>query len=197
MYAVVRKQLQKFILESNINKKKYVKLIYSSFFSTKFAYHILYDHSGDNMNKKFLGWIGIAILTGLILGNIFYKQYEKEQNLDNEYNSYLLQLGVYKTKEDIKKNVGNVESYMVVENNNLYYVYLGISTKKDNAEKVKDAFLDNDIKVSIKKTVIDNIEFMSNLEQFDVLLDNASSNEDIMSINEVIMSSYEEMVLKK
>lgn len=156
----------------------------------------MYDYSGDNMNKKFLCWIGIAILSGLILGNIFYKQYEKEQNLDNDYNSYLLQLGVFQSKEDIEKNVSNIESYMVVENNNLFYVYLGISTKKDNAEKVKDAFLDKDIEVSIKKTVIDNVEFMSNLEQFDVLLDSASSNEDIMSINEVIMSSYEEMVLK-
>ena len=34
-------------------------------------------------------------------------------------------------------------------------------------------------------------------EQFDILLDSVSTNEDIMSINEVIMSSYEEMVLSE
>ena len=49
------------------------------FFSTKVDYHFLYDNSGDNMNKKFFAWVGIAILSGLIMGNIFYKQYEKEK----------------------------------------------------------------------------------------------------------------------
>lgn len=166
-----------------------------SFFSTKNDYHILYDNSGDDMNKRFLAWVGIAILSGLILGNIFYKKYEKEQNLDNEYNSYLLQLGIYNSKEEMTKGTNDIENYMVVEKENKYYVYLGISTKKDNAEKLQDAFLENDINVSIKKSVINNIEFMSNLEQYDILLDSASSNEDIMSINEVILSSYEEMVL--
>ena len=56
-------------------------------------------------------------------------------------------------------------------------------------------FSKEDINVSIKKTVINNVEFISNLEQFDILLDNASNSEDIKSINEVILSSYEEMVL--
>ena len=84
---------------------------------------------------------------------------------------------------------------MVIEKSDKFYVYLGISTEKTNAQKVQDAFLEKNIKVSIKKTVIDNVEFISNLEQFDVLLDNASTNDDIMSINEVILSSYEEMVL--
>lgn len=155
----------------------------------------MYDNSGDDMNKKFLGWIGIAILSGAIFGNIFYKQYEKEQNLDNEYNSYLLQLGVYDSKEDMELYTKDIENYMVLEKDNKYYVYLGISTKKDNAEKVKDVFLEKNIDVSIKRSIIDNIEFMSNLEQYDILLDSASTSEDIMSINEVILSSYEEMVV--
>ena len=155
----------------------------------------MYDHTGDNMNKKFLVWIGIAILSGLIMGNIFYRQYEKEQHLDNDYNSYLLQLRVYDSKEEMNKALEKVENYMIVEKDNKFYVYLGISTKKNNAEKVADVFSKEDIDVSIKKTVIDDIEFISNLEQFDILLDNASSSEDIKSINEVILSSYEEMVL--
>lgn len=147
------------------------------------------------MNKKFLLGVTIAILLGLFLGTTFYKQYEKEQHLDNEYNSYLLQLGVYNSKEEMNKKVKNIDSYMVIERNNKYYVYLGISTKKKNAEKLKEAFNEQNIDVSIKKSVINNIEFMSNLEQFDILLDNATNNDDIMRVNEVILSSYEEMVM--
>ena len=157
----------------------------------------MYDNSGDDMDKKFLTYVGIAVLSGLILGNLIYKQYEKEQNLDNDYNTYLLQQGIYNSNAEMLENTKNLENYMFIEKNNKYYVYVGISTKKDNAEKVKEVFSDNDIDVSIKRSVIDNIEFMSNLEQFDILLDSASTNEDIMSINEVILSSYEEMVLLK
>ncbi len=147
------------------------------------------------MTRKFLIWLGIAILVGLISGNLLYKQYEKEQNINEDYNSYLLQLGIFNTKEEALSKVANITDYMMIQQGNKYYVYLGISTKKDNAKKVASVFLDEDIDVSIKKTVINNVEFMSNLEQFDILLDSASTKEDIMSINEVILSSYEEMVL--
>ena len=147
------------------------------------------------MNKKFLFMIFLGIFLGAFLGHLFYKNYMEEQNLDNDYNSYLLQLGIYDTKEDMQKSLNNINNYMIIEKNNKFYVYLGISSKKENATKIKDAFLEQNIELSIKKTVIDNIEFMSNLEQFDILLDSAVTSEDVMSINEVILSSYEEMVL--
>ena len=131
-------------------------------------------------------------LTGAILGNLFYRKYEEEQNLDKDYNSYLLQLGVYDSKDEIDLDMDN---YLVIEKNNKYYVYLGISSNKNNATKLQEVFKENNVEVSIKKTIIDDIEFMSNLEQFDILLDSVTTSEDILSINEVILSSYEEMVL--
>lgn len=147
------------------------------------------------MNKKYLIYIVLTIISGAVLGNSFYKKYEQEQNLEKEYNSYLLQLGIYDSKEDMKKELLGIDDYIVIEKNKKYYVYLGISTKKKNVAKLQEMFLDKDINTSIKKTVINNIEFINSLEQFDLLLDSVSTNEDIMSINEVILSSYEEMVL--
>lgn len=147
------------------------------------------------MNKKFLIYIGLAIILGAILGNSFYKKYEKEQQLEKEYNSYLLQLGIFDNKEEMNNELFGIEDYILIEKNKKYYVYLGVSTKKKNVAKLQELFLDKDINTSIKKTVINNIEFINSLEQFDLLLDSVSTNEDIMSINEVILSSYEEMVL--
>lgn len=147
------------------------------------------------MNKKYLIYIALAIISGAILGNSFYKKYKEEQNLEKEYNSYLLQLGVFDTKEDMDKELLGIDDYIVIEKNKKYYVYLGVSTKKKNVAKLQEVFLDKEISTSIKKTVINDIEFMNSLEQFDLLLDSVSTNEDIMSINEVILSSYEEMVL--
>ena len=147
------------------------------------------------MNKRFFVYVAIAILSGLILGSLFYRQYEKEQNLDIEYNTYLLQFGIFNTNEEMKNKTKDLENYLVIERDNKYYVYLGISTKKDNAKKVQEVFSDNKIDVTIKKSIINDIEFVSNLEQFDVLLDSAQTYEDVLAINEVILSSYEEMVL--
>jgi len=147
------------------------------------------------MKNKFYIYICISIFCGLILGNIFYRQYEKEQNINQEYNTYLLQLGVYSSNDELEKNIKDLQNYLVIERNNKFYVYLGISTKLDNAEKVQNVLSSNNIDVSIKRSVINDIEFISNLEQYDILLDNASNEDDIMSINEVILSSYEEMVL--
>ncbi|MBQ7137146.1 MAG: SPOR domain-containing protein [Bacilli bacterium] len=147
------------------------------------------------MNKKFLIYVLSAILLGAIFGSLFYKQYEKEKNIAVDYNTYLLQLGIYNSRDEFSKEVEELSDYLVVEKNNKFYVYVGISTKRKNAEKLQNLFSDNDINVSIKKSVIDDIEFISNLQQYDLLLDSASNKDDIMSINEVILSSYEEMVL--
>ena len=147
------------------------------------------------MNKKYLIYIGLAIISGAILGNSFYKKYVNEQNLEKEYNSYLLQLGIFDNEEEMNKELLGINDYIVIEKNKKFYVYLGVSTEKKNVAKLQEVFLDKDINTSIKKTVIDNIEFINSLEQFDLLLDSVSTNEDIMSINEVILSSYEEMVL--
>lgn len=165
------------------------------FFSTKNDYHFLYDNSGDRMDRKFFIYVASAILLGCILGNIFYKQYEKEQKLDHEFNTYLLQYGIFNSNEELKNEIQGIENYLVIEKNNKYYVYLGISSKKDNAKKIQKVLLNDNIKVTIKKSVIDNIEFVSNLEQFDILLDNADTYEAVLAVNEVILSSYEEMVL--
>ena len=147
------------------------------------------------MNKRYLIYISLAIAVGAVFGNIFYNKYEKEQSLEKEYNSYLLQLGIFDTKEDMNKELLEIDDYIVIEKNNKYYVYVGVSTNKKNVTNLQEIFLDKDINTSIKKTIISDIEFMNSLEQFDLLLDSVSSNEDIMSINEAILSSYEEMLL--
>jgi len=147
------------------------------------------------MNKKFLIGIVGSIILGSILGTWFYKKYEVNQSLEQEFNSYLLQLGVFDTKEEIKDKLLDIDNYIVIEKNNKYYVYLGVSTTKDNASKLQKVFSKYNVDTTIKKTLISDEEFMNNLEQFDLLLDSVSTNEDILSINEVILSSYEEMVL--
>ena len=148
------------------------------------------------MKKKLILSVIIAILFGFISAKFLYHNYEVKIK-EPIYNSYLLQAGVYSDKDSLKKGLKNLNDYIVREENGKYYVYVGITTSKSNADKIKKAYDDKNIDIYIKQDNINNVEFISNLEQYDVLLESVDKKKDILSINEVILSTYEEMVVKK
>ena len=77
----------------------------------------------------------------------------------------------------------------------MYNVYVGITTDLSNANKIKNIYEKKDIEVYIKPTVINNIEFVSNLEQYDLLISEVENDDNLISISDVVLSSYEEIVL--
>ena len=86
---------------------------------------------------------------------------------------------------------------MVIKKNKNYYVYVGISKNKDNLKKISYLYNKLGFNLYLSEEEVSNKEFLTNLEQFDLLLNKAATNDEIESINSVILSSYEEMVLKK
>ena len=65
-----------------------------------------------------------------------------------------------------------------------------------NVDKIKDIYEEKDYSVIVKPVVVDNVEFISNLEEFDKLILEVDSS-NVVSIMNVILSSYEEIVLGK
>ena len=86
--------------------------------------------------------------------------------------------------------------YIVEKIGDKYYAYVGITTNLSNANKIKKIYDNKNIDTYIRKRNIKNEEFYNNLEQYDILLSGALKDKDVLSINKVILSSYEEMVLK-
>ncbi len=144
------------------------------------------------MKGKYIFYLFLALFFGFITANSFYKAYQKNIN-DNKYNAYLIQIGSYK-ENDLEVNA---DKYLVIEENGIYNVYAGITTSLVNASKIKKIYEEQQIQSFIKPTVIDNVEFISNLEQYDILLSEVEDEDNLISINDVIISSYEEMVLEK
>ncbi len=141
------------------------------------------------MKSNYFILLLVAIVLGFISAEAVYKQYQ--ENLDaTEYNAYLIQIGSFDNDPEVDES-----KYLVLKENGIYNVYAGITTKLNNATKIKDLYKKKDIESYIKPTVIDNIEFMSNLEQFDILLSEVDNDENLISINDVILSNYEEIVL--
>lgn len=145
------------------------------------------------MKFKFVFPLILAILIGFFSAKAVYGLYNYKEELIN--NSYFLQQGVYKNLENVKSSTKDIENYIIEEKEDKYYVYVGITTKMENANRIKKIYKDKDIDLYIKEAKIDNEEFYNNLEQYDVLLSGVSKSDDILSISKVILSSYEEMVL--
>ena len=140
------------------------------------------------MKKTFI-FILFATILGFVSAEVIYKDYQKD--LDNtKYNAYLIQIGSFKDDNEI-----DASKYLVLEEDGVYNVYAGITTKLSNASKIKEIYEEENIESYIKPTVINNVEFISSLEQFDVLLSEVENKDNLISINDVIISKYEELIL--
>lgn len=146
------------------------------------------------MKKNFWIPLTIAIILGFISAQIVYSTYRNNLS-SSSYNAYLLQIASFENVDSISSDMKNNTDYLIVNENNMYNVYVGITTDLSNANKIKNIYEKKDIEVYIKPTVINNIEFVSNLEQYDLLISKVENEDNLISISDVVLSSYEEIVL--
>ena len=145
------------------------------------------------MNKKFLLSVVVVMVLAVLTAKVVYSKTNViEEDKDA---TYFLQLGVYSDSESMEKDTKNIENKLVLQEDGKYYVYVGISKYKENLEKISKLYNNLGYSLYIKPRKIINQEFLLNLEQFDKLLSSAESVEEINTIEAVIISSYEEMVI--
>ena len=134
-----------------------------------------------------------AIVIGFLSAKLVYALYNTNEK--EKYNAYFLQTGVYKEESNLKKDVKKFDYYISEKNDDKNYVYVGITSKIENANKLKKIYELKNIDIYIKKAYVNNEEFVSNLEQYDILLSGVDKEDDLLSITKVILSSYEDIVL--
>ena len=61
-------------------------------------------------------------------------------------------------------------------------------------EKLKGYFKNLGYDIYVKKINIDNKGFIENLEQYDILLKEATTNDEINAVNKSVLATYEEMM---
>lgn len=145
--------------------------------------------------KKTLILMVVAIILGGISGMFLFNEYKQSSYVFNEdKNLYFIEEGVYATKESLDANTKDINPKLVINNDNKYHVYVGITGNINNAYKIKKMYKDKGYSVYEKKVKVDNSEFISNISQFDILLDNTKNDSDISTIQEVILSNYEDLV---
>ena len=145
--------------------------------------------------KKIIVVGSIFILLGFIVGNnLFSKRIEliKEINKNNTY--YFLEEGVYSSKEMLKNNVSKITQKLVSKNKDYYYVYIGITKNIDVAEKIKVLYEERGYKIKIKEKKLKNEEFSNNVSQFDILLKEATTFDEILTIERIVLSNYDDLI---
>ena len=146
--------------------------------------------------KKKLIWGIVFILIG-----IFCSRYISNINAKSIFNSgelyYFVQEGVYTNKKIMNNDLKDIKNRAIISKNNKYYVYVGISKDLEIAKLIKKIYEDKGYQIYIKELSVDDKEFSSNVEQFDLLIKNSSNDEDILTIESVILANYEEIINNK
>lgn len=138
----------------------------------------------------------VAIILGGICGKILYDKYEDTSFVfNNEEMVYFLQEGVYSSLESLNRNTKDINKIIIKEDDK-YYAYVGISKSKDGIEKLNHIYKDKGYSTYQKEKLIDDESFLTNLTQYDILLDSAKTADDILTIQEVVLANYEELTKK-
>lgn len=148
------------------------------------------------MSKKFIFSLIVAIVSGAVIGHTMFEKFTKEEQAVFNYKStiYFLREGVYDNLEYALDSANKFDTKIIVKEKAKYYLYLAISKSEDNLASIKKIYNDKNLVVETKN--IDNESFVTALEQMENLFKKASSDEEKLTIEKVILANYEELVLK-
>ena len=145
------------------------------------------------MMKKIMITLIISVTLGALSGIFLHSRFEDSLFAFNEgYKPTFLREGVYTDKKILEENTKKLDPKLIVYDDDKYYVYVGITTNEKIAEKIKDIYNKMDIDIYEKDVYINDDTFINNVEQFDSII-LSSKEEDILTVEEVILSNYEEV----
>ena len=144
------------------------------------------------MKTKYFAPIILAVILGYLCASYALDEYNMNyKNVDN--NVYYLQIGAYSNKDNIEKDLSSLTNKLIVKEDNKYYVYVGITTDYTNALKIRDLYKEKNIHLYIKDGYINNKDFILELEQYDILIKNSKTYEEVNSVLESILATLEEV----
>ena len=147
--------------------------------------------------KKTIITSAFILAIGILLGT---KIYDAKDSLITTFNNketyYFLQEGVYTSEQIMEENIKEFSAKAIEYKNNKYYVYVGITKEAPIAKKIKSIYEEAGYQIYIKELKIGNEEFSNNITQFDLLINSATTREEILTIEEVVLANYEEIISK-
>ena len=148
--------------------------------------------------KKYLFTFLLALIVGFFLSSFFINQYDnysgiKVSGLGEDL--YFIQYGVYSSLDSMEKETIGLENYVYNINEDMYYVYVGITNIDTNANKIVDYYKNLGYETIIKRYSVSNNKFIEELTNYDNLLKETNDKTAIASLINQILIKYEEVVI--
>ncbi len=148
------------------------------------------------MNRTFIIPILISVMLGSLIGKFMVDQYKQNEMVFNEQNKvFVLQQGIYESEDEYNEATANIPFKVLVVEENSFLCYVAMTQNENNIDKIRNYFTNLGVEVYLKEIIVSNYEFINNLSQYDILLSISDTDEEIKSIMQTIISSYNEMVV--
>lgn len=143
-----------------------------------------------------------SVVVGVSFAFLMFFQYEEGESLtvvsketEKTETLYFLQQGVYSSLESLKTNTSDLTDYIYEEKDGKYHVYIGITKKLENSEKIKGYYEKKGYILYQKEITVKGTNFLNTLEEYDTLLQKAEEDKTIATICKQVLNQYKELVL--
>ena len=133
--------------------------------------------------KNYIISILAAVLLGIICANYVLNEYKNKEPIEKEI--YFLQI-------DSNTDLNNLKNKLTIKEKDKLYSYIGITASIEEANHIKKLYKDNNIDINIKKVSISDINFYNELTQYDILLKNSNTKEEIDNVLSTVLATFEE-----
>lgn len=148
--------------------------------------------------KKIIIMSLLFIGLGFILGEIIFSdKIELIKKLQKGETYYLLEEGIYNDYNTLQNNINHIGKKIIEKKDNKYHVYLGITKDLEVLEKLKKIYEENNISLHPKEVILDSKFLSANIDQFDLLIKETKDKDQVLSIEEVVIANYEEIMKNK
>ncbi len=130
----------------------------------------------------------------IVFTKALFTSYESEKVMESYGNVYLLQYGSYINKVVMNENIKRLDDYIIYEDDNKYYVHVGVYTNLETAHKMQKIFKNKNIHTYIKNDYLGDNKIISEISKLDQLLLNEENNEKMFEINKKILNLFKNSI---
>ena len=144
------------------------------------------------MNKKV---ILIFAVISLAFSSFLYFNYMKASGKEESDKKllYFIQTAALKDYKNVSSLSKNLKAFLVIEEDNLYHIYVAITADESNLKKLKEFYKDNNYNIYVKEKITNNSSFIKLIDNYDFLLSETTDKEVIYNINKIVLKKYEEI----
>ena len=137
-----------------------------------------------------------AVLLGYLCASFIFNQYGVSSFVfSDSKNIYYLQCGAFNTEEASLKDIKGIEDKLTIKEGDKYYSYIGMTTSNKIAKNIQKMYKEKGIDIYVKSDYLENEDFISQLNQYDVLLEASKNINEVNSVLKTVLATFDEIIV--